>query len=329
MKDRVANMFLDESNMLKNELSRVQIEGKAVDDYIDALRVDQSYENRMNTPGVLDVSLDVASLGVAPARAVIGLGKAASKTTLGSNRMRPAHLTLGKSNKEKFFEGADPKLLNADGSPKTYYMGKPDGNLKEFGKRKNPVSGKDRYGLDLSSYQKKGHTFVTDNPAFAEDFYSRSIKATKDMTKLKQGEGNIYPVNLNAKKVFDPDDADNVDEVFKELLKRNNAGNPVYMGVKPGSKFKGKPVISVLHKVRDKSNGWTISENKSFIELLEDIGFDSQFVKEAGNKSPSLFNPENIKGLYNSGKYGAGRDYMNATIPAATLGSVYGQKKEK
>ena len=47
----------------------------------------------------------------------------------------------------------------------------------------------------------------------------------------------------------------------------------------------------------------------------DELKYDGQFVKEYGKISPQIFNLENIKSIFNSGKYGKGSDYMNAAIP--------------
>ena len=71
--------------------------------------------------------------------------------------------------RNEWMSEADSILKNADGSAKTWYIGKPDNNLEEFGISSNPISGKDRYKQPLAAYQKRGHVFATDNPEFTKE----------------------------------------------------------------------------------------------------------------------------------------------------------------
>ena len=107
------------------------------------------------------------------------------------------------ANRNRWAKNADHSLVNPDGTPKMLFIGKARNNVEHFGKQK---SYSDAVSPDdIRAYQKRGDTFATERPRFAEDFAYRDSAAQQGLIPVPQGEGNIYPVYANAKKMYDPD----------------------------------------------------------------------------------------------------------------------------
>ncbi len=226
------------------------------------------------------------------------------------------------SNKAKFFKNTDKALLNADGTPKTFYIGKPKGNMEKFGKKSYHDNNAER-----PVYQKRGDVFATENADFADQF-SRAPETIENIGKIKKilgdsvhgyskGEGNIYPVNSNAKNIFDPDNPNHMNTLRSFLFNELKAGNQYNI-----SKIKGanKPLIGAITKMQDKNVGWRTAEEKQTLNILEKLGYDGQLVHEEFNKSPMFFNSDSLKSIFNSGQYGKSSDYMNSIVPITGLG---------
>ncbi len=220
-------------------------------------------------------------------------------------------------------KNADASLKNADGTPKQFYMGYPDGTKTEFGIKSNPISGKNRYGKKLVPYQRRGNVFATDDSKFAQDFYTRDSKAISDMKKLKEGEGNIYPVNINTKKMFDPDNSEQMNELIRHVMQKEKNGistaiDPNYKGNMGVYK---RPLSHDLEEIKHSSSGWRIAERQAMYDALDELGYGGQFVNEAGRKNPNIFNPENIKSIFNTGEYNVNsRNILNSGLGLGSLG---------
>jgi len=231
--------------------------------------------------------------------------------------------------RKEWHKDADPMLKDEEGNPTRFFIGTTHNNKTEFGIRSNRVSGKRSDGSRSSPYQRRGHVFASDDPKFSEDFASKGwsieeIVANPNRPAFRTGEGNMYPVNINTQKMFNPNNEDHLNELTRHVIAKEKSGistamDPNYKG---NAVVYKSPLSHSLHKMKDSADGWRISEREATLQSLDELGYGGQFVNEGGHLSPSIFNPADIKSIHNTGKYNsASRDMLNsgAGLGAALL----------
>ncbi len=277
-------------------------------------------EKALPEPGLIDVS-GMFSPGIINQSVRAGL----KSTGLGLKNMSNAERIVARNNWHK---NADPMLKNTDGTAKTFYIGSPRNNKTEFGIRSNPVNMKAADGEKLRPYQRRGDTFATDDPIFAQDFYTRNSSAISDMSKLPKGEGNIYPVNINTNKMFNPNNENQMNELIRHVNAKEKAGiNTAIDSTRKKNSYYSSPLSHSIGKIQNINDGWKIAEKQATLDALSELGYGGQFVNESSKLSPSVFNPENIKSIFNSGKYGNTRDILNSGLGLGLIGGASSQSK--
>jgi len=142
-----------------------------------------------------------------------------------------------------------------------------------------------------------GAIFFTSNPKFAGDFAG-------DISITGPG-GNIVPVYVKADKPFDYENPEHRKLLIDTVLQK-------YGQKRPDGKMalfeNGKPTLydkEVLDAGLDPENtsNWMLMENKQVQETIKSLGFDSFFVKEAGNKNLAVYKPEQVKSVFNKGTW--------------------------
>ena len=127
--------------------------------------------------------------------------------------------------------------------------------------------------------------------------------------------------------MFDPDNAEHMKELVNFVRDKEARGiDTSIKGTSTSKKamnnyIQKKPLSQSLHKLSDKNNGKGYSELESMLTYLEELGYGGQIVKEAGNRSPMIFRPEDIKSVFNTSKYNVNsRDILNSGLGLGATG---------
>ena len=210
-------------------------------------------------------------------------------------------------NKPLYREGAFQKwfgnsvVRNENGTPKVMYHGTSQ-DIHEFrAKQANAI-------------------FVTDDPKFAESFSSMSqgymqqqilkslseeefIKLDKQADAIAKKKGtfpgdeldallqerlpsyaNIMPVYVSARNPFDFSNPEHVEKVQKAF-------------VRSGDKFFDAPVDRIAE------GDWGDIESERVQQAIRKAGFDGFYVMEGGKKNLAVYEPSQIKSIFNKGTY--------------------------
>jgi len=138
----------------------------------------------------------------------------------------------------------------------------------------------------------------------------------ESLNNLLPTKGNIMPVYVNAKNVFDYANKDDVNRVYEWMM-----NNSSVMG-------RMKNADNWLNSVKGQiSRGlWTRIESEPVQEAIRALGFDGFSVLEAGSKNYAVYNPTAIKSVTgNIGTYGLGEI---STEQAARLGMTPEQARQ-
>jgi hypothetical protein len=141
--------------------------------------------------------------------------------------------------------------------------------------------------------------FVTPSTKWANDWAVDELADMDLLEKVDTPKPRIMPVITRAKNTFDYDDLGHVTQVM------NQADLP--------------PGLDRQHIADQISIGnWNFIEDRNIQKAIKDLGFDSFFVKEKGVKNMGIFNPGDVKALFNRGSY----DPTTADISKANGGAV-------
>ena len=141
--------------------------------------------------------------------------------------------------------------------------------------------------------------FVTPSTNWANDWAVDELADMDLLEKVDTPKPRIMPVITRAKNTFDYDDLGHVTQVM------NQADLP--------------PGLDRQHIADQISIGnWNFIEDRNIQKAIKDLGFDSFFVKEKGVKNMGIFNPGDVKALFNRGSY----DPTTADISKADGGRI-------
>lgn len=201
-------------------------------------------------------------------------------------------------NKAKFLEPSQIKEVWYHGTPHTV-RGEPS--------VANPMR-KELHAQGITQFDpnrgKTGMTFAAKDPKFANDFaeqYGREVNG--DVTKGTAP--TVYPVHVQAKNPFDYQKVEHVNNLMNHMRENELFG--------PDENEK---------LIRQYVTGgyWDTLEQPNVQQAVKDLGHDSMYVNESGNKNIGLFDPGQIKSaIGNRGTY----DPRDPHINRATGGPVH------
>jgi len=219
-------------------------------------------------------------------------------------------------NKPLYKEGAFQKwfgnsvVRNENGTPKVMYHGT---------------------SQDIHEFRPKqaGAIFVTDNPNFAHSFAEMSEGYMMAHAKQNMSEAELNDIRARAQKIADKEGTSFADELFtllKESLPSNANIMPVYVSAQNPFDFsnpehlaairehideavKGKLTVNkrpqeTLYTANRISQGsWDTIESKEVQAAIKAAGFDGFYVMEGGRKNLAVYEPTQIKSIFNKGTY--------------------------
>jgi hypothetical protein len=157
------------------------------------------------------------------------------------------------------------KVVDDKGNPAIWYHG----SLKEFDKFQKPSS--------------SAAIFFSPQADFASSFANIN-------------KGNVLPVYLKAVNTFDYDNPKHREAVIKLAIENT----PIYKNAPDQAGMRRVLEESLTNK--DTGN-WTTIEEKGFQDAIKSLGFDSFYVKERGIKNIGVYDPTQIKSVFNKGTF--------------------------
>jgi hypothetical protein len=123
--------------------------------------------------------------------------------------------------------------------------------------------------------------FLTPSTDWANEFDMADLKTLESATSAAP---RIMPMITRAKNTFDYDDPGHVTQVMNQVE------------LPPG--------IDRQHVADEIAGGnWNFIEDRNIQKAIKDLGFDSFNIKEKGVKNLGVFNPADVKALFNRGSY--------------------------
>jgi hypothetical protein len=205
-------------------------------------------------------------------------------------------------NKPLYKEGAFQKwfgnsvVRNENGTPKVMYHGT---------------------SQDIHEFRPKqaGAIFVTDNPNFAHSFAEMSEGYMMAYAKQNMPEAELNDIRGRAQKIADKEGTSFADELFtllKESLPSNANIMPVYVSAQNPFDYDNKAHIEELSKqvslmgedrMDVRRGSWGAIESKRIQAAIKAAGFDGFYVMEGGKKNLAVYEPTQIKSIFNKGTY--------------------------
>lgn len=135
-------------------------------------------------------------------------------------------------------------------------------------------------GKDFESFQKQmgRQFFFSPDPAFAEEY-------------AKSKGGNIIPAYIKAEKVWDFENPSDM-KVFQNYLKLTDEDVAMPQGFDAGEQY-----------IEAAKGSWSFIESREFQTFLKRNGYDGFYVEDAGVKNIGVFEPTQIKSVFNKGTW--------------------------
>ena len=165
---------------------------------------------------------------------------------------------------------------NPDGSPMTMYHGTPR-SFERFSKARSGAA----KGME-------GPFFFSPDPGFASDYAESDLSAGGRGMPVRQG-AKIYPVYISVQNPFDYENSEHVQSVLDAVK------------MPPG---RGMDAARVL---RDsvRLGMWRTLEQPYVQRAIRDLGFDGFYLKEGGVKNLAVYDPRQVKSIFNQFQEGA------------------------
>jgi hypothetical protein len=162
------------------------------------------------------------------------------------------------------------KYMGTKDKPKTLYhatQATDDFSVFDLERRPHPAAAK--------------AVFVTPSPQWASDWIDADMKM---LEKTGVPKPRVMPVITRAKNPFDYENPTHVNDVLNRISM-------------PGA-------FSKEHVAEQIGEGnWNFIEDRKVQQAIKDLGFDSFYVQERGMKNLGVFDPTDVKSLFNRGSY--------------------------
>jgi hypothetical protein len=142
--------------------------------------------------------------------------------------------------------------------------------------------------------------FFTPEKQFASNWAYADKKALESAPEVKP---RVMPSYLRVKKTFDFENPEHVQDVVSRA-KLPKAFTPEYVAGRIGE------------------GAWSFIEDREIQKAIQDAGFDSFFTKEQSAKNIGVFNPGDIKSVFNRGSYSEDPDISKAAGGAISADQI-------
>lgn len=135
-------------------------------------------------------------------------------------------------------------------------------------------------GKEFDSFQKQmgRQFFFSPDPEFAAEY-------------AKSRGGNVIPAYISAKKVWDYENPNDL-KVFQRYLKLSDEDIKLPQGFDAGEQY-----------IEAAKGSWSFIESREFQTFLKRSGYDGFYVEDAGVKNIGVFEPTQIKSVFNKGTW--------------------------
>lgn len=168
----------------------------------------------------------------------------------------------------------DSKVVDDKGQPLVMYHGTP-ANIKRF--------------IPQDPTGRSAAIFISPDPEFAGGF------AGGEFTIATGGSPNIIPLYVRALNPFDFDNPKHRSMVIDLAMEEE----PLYRTAPDKEGMRRVLDEALTHQ---KAN-WSTLEQSGFQKAIKSLGFDSFYVREEGIKNLAVYNPEQLKSVFNKGTF--------------------------
>lgn len=144
---------------------------------------------------------------------------------------------------------------------------------------------------DIEAFRPGGTIYVSPSPKFAESYGGTQSP-------------NIMPLYVKATKPFNYESAADIQKLAETYKKLH--GEDLF-AKKTISSANGEMKLSQLDKnpisQRLKSGDWTIIEDKKVQDAIKKAGFDAFYIEEGGVKNLGVYDPTQLKSVFNKGEF--------------------------
>lgn len=221
-------------------------------------------------------------------------------------------------------DGAQPRqslAVNPDGSPMTFYHGTQK-SFRAFGKARS------------ASHDQEGPFFFSPNPAFAEDYAVSAMYAGGGGERATEGQ-RMLPVYLSIQNVFDSTDPQRAQELLDYVDKamdnetidwrdivsettRKSYERQITNGELTENRAAGRAFRMFKTFLEADRNNWPAIETRAAQRYIRERGFDSFWVAELGTRNLAVYDPRQIKSIFNNFAEGTARSpQFSARSPLA------------
>jgi hypothetical protein len=181
----------------------------------------------------------------------------------------------------------DSKVVDDKDQPLVMYHGTLYDNFEQF------------------SRSRSGAHFFSPDPKFASEYAKLPGKG------IVQG-GNVIPVYIKASNPFDYENATQRKAVIEKVLELHGKKRPdgelaILIPEKPTFSDPNKSGFNAMNldsTLAGKDSGnWALIETKEIQDAIKSLGFDSFYAKELGVKNLGVYDPTQIKSVFNKGTF--------------------------
>jgi len=200
----------------------------------------------------------------------------------------------------------DSKIAEDDGTPLVLYHGTSD-DFDEFGNAKSGAI----EGME-------GPFYFSTKPRFASDF---AMKKNVNGTVKSTETGRVIPVYISVQNPWMPHldgTMENLTSLLRERLKAKEISGKKYFKDQFGNQYpvatNGKLSKKFLEKLGYAD--WSVMEMPEVQKAIRDLGYDGFGVTEFGTWNFAVFNPVQVKSIYNRFEPGAAESRKFSMAPA-------------
>jgi len=207
----------------------------------------------------------------------------------------------GTADFEKWFKGA--ALQDADGNPIILYRGTRGSVLDEQGRSvPSPEIRINELGLSFFSFDPK-FTEMFSQPEFEPDVVEGDLAPPPGYIRIGESSRTelprTIPVISNVKTPFDPGNEEHWSKIKKAA--KGSVQEDKVTGAHDGY----KEHIAEVKEFNDVEDSWRFLETPAVLDAMKQAGFDSTFLFEEGVKNLAIFDPKQVKSIFNRFEEGA------------------------
>ena len=208
----------------------------------------------------------------------------------------------------------DSKAVDENGNPKIYYHGtwKPDFNA--FRTDIDFLGDEMPYGDKVISFSPDpefANHWLGYFPNFSPETARKwgEMKAYEGVSYAREKRDRIYPVYLSAQNPFDYENDEHVQKLLAYRRKELEANGLMFGTPSIKQDYVERRLKSEEEQVR--TGLWEILEDR---DMMIDMGFDGIYSMEKGAKNLHVFEPTQIKSIFNSGTFDATNDDIRLSV---------------